>query len=689
MLAEQVQLANAQAPPEERIALRGILVGNPSGLESADWSVGVVAYSHNHGLLSDEQTAAVAAACNASRLAGTILAEYEEENCTQAMAQLYGPGSNLGRIDPYNVLMPCEGEGPQVDNRCATSRAVAVAALPAPASDTGNGAWRAAQSAAASHVRSAQSYIPCGNMSALDAYLNKPEVWRALHVSPHAASVWRPCADNLAWTHDGIGLSTLYSKLVAAQPSLRVLVYSGDVDSCVPFTTTHKGINELGLPPHSSYQPWFASGEENINVGGYTQSYDGGRLTFVTVRGAGHMVPTDRPRQAAAFFERFLAGEPIATSSKPGSGRTNGRAATARRALTVAGPSSGVRVDVTHGLVKLRPGELVPPLPSSLYAAQNEAESFQVVVTADAAAVVSGLTVTHESLQSLKVAVYREALINVTQVSNCEGGYGLWPDALVPDVDVYAKEKRNAFPVHLRPGERTVLWVDLFIPPGSAAGTHPLTVSVASSAAGATGPAESAVVSSAALSLEVAPFSLPSTATLATAFGSLSSAGEGHGLSRSRGAPEWKGETSKLIARYVDSMLMHRLSGDFLQADEQRLESNFSDWAEEWGSFFSGRTLPFGPDGARVTTQSLPAPYCVETAPIKIKYETKVAGFNCTSTPKRTQLQKKYWKTVYENLHRRGWEKPLFDCERLAFGLSSSSLRRLCLTVSLVPDRHG
>eukprot|EP01047_Picozoa_sp_COSAG01_P034423 COSAG01_NODE_2584_length_7418_cov_4.468643_3_plen_71_part_00 len=61
----------------------------------------------------------------------------------------------------------------------------------------------------------------------------------------------------------------------------------------------------------------YASGEESTNVGGYAQTYDGGRLTFVTVRGAGHMVPTDRPRQAAAFFERFLADEPIIAMMDP------------------------------------------------------------------------------------------------------------------------------------------------------------------------------------------------------------------------------------------------------------------------------------------------------------------------------------------------------------------------------------
>ena len=116
-----------------------------------------------------------------------------------------------------------------------------------------------------------------------------------------------------------------------------------------------------------------------------------------------------------------------------------------------------------------------------------------------------------------------------------------------------------------------------------------------------------------------------------------------------------------LVQRYAEAMLMHKLSGDVLQADQTRLESNFDDWAAEWGNFFSGRTLPFGLVGARLTTQSLPAPHCVETTPIKLPHETKVAGFNCTTTPARAARQRSYWRTVYANMKQRGWEGPLFD----------------------------
>ena len=103
-----------------------------------------------------------------------------------------------------------------------------------------------------------------------------------------------------------------------------------------------------------------------------------------------------------------------------------------------------------------------------MYSARNEYESFQAVVTAGSGpAVVTGMRVDHRSLPELGVAMYREATINITEVTNCEGAAGQWPDALVPDVDVYAGEKRAAFPVRLASRQSVVFWVDLFVPPNS------------------------------------------------------------------------------------------------------------------------------------------------------------------------------------------------------------------------------
>lgn len=43
------------------------------------------------------------------------------------------------------------------------------------------------------------------------------------------------------------------------------------------------------------------------SVGGFAKTYDKG-LVFTTVRGAGHMVPTDKPEAALKIFNQFLLG---------------------------------------------------------------------------------------------------------------------------------------------------------------------------------------------------------------------------------------------------------------------------------------------------------------------------------------------------------------------------------------------
>ena len=76
-----------------------------------------------------------------------------------------------------------------------------------------------------------------------------------------------------------------------------------------------------------------ADSQNRMQIGGYTQSFvrhekildgDGGvmstpaamaeptiALTFATVKGAGHMVASDKPTAALALFTRFLQGNPL------------------------------------------------------------------------------------------------------------------------------------------------------------------------------------------------------------------------------------------------------------------------------------------------------------------------------------------------------------------------------------------
>lgn len=44
-----------------------------------------------------------------------------------------------------------------------------------------------------------------------------------------------------------------------------------------------------------------------VKVGGYAVGYE--NITFVTVRGAGHFVPSYQPERALSLFSSFIAGE--------------------------------------------------------------------------------------------------------------------------------------------------------------------------------------------------------------------------------------------------------------------------------------------------------------------------------------------------------------------------------------------
>lgn len=93
----------------------------------------------------------------------------------------------------------------------------------------------------------------------------------------------------------------MYPYLISS--GLRILIYSGDVDGAVPFIGTREWIRTLDLQRTQEYAEWFVGDQ----VAGFYEEYRG--LTFVTVKGAGHMVPQYKPAQAWRMFTRFLVGE--------------------------------------------------------------------------------------------------------------------------------------------------------------------------------------------------------------------------------------------------------------------------------------------------------------------------------------------------------------------------------------------
>jgi hypothetical protein len=211
------------------------------------------------------------------------------------------------------------------------------------------------------------------------------------------------------------------------------------------------------------------------------------------------------------------------------------------------------------------------------------------------------------------VRLYREDLIDVKQLSALDGQTGLWPDALVPDVDDVVGEKRNAFPFDVKAGESRAIWVEVHVPADARPGVYRGTVTIESGE----GEAEIPVA------LTVWDFDLPSTSSLRTAF-SLS-----YGGTRSAHGKDGDQE-SALRARYGQLGLDHRISITTLADDGRHMD--LDNVANHYGPLLEG-TAPTTLEGAQLTA-------------------FKYVG-DKTSVPEHAR-----WATYFRE---RGWFDQLFD----------------------------
>ncbi|KAL2896452.1 Serine carboxypeptidase-like 40 [Bienertia sinuspersici] len=145
----------------------------------------------------------------------------------------------------------------------------------------------------------------------VEAYMNNPEVQKALHANVTKLSYpWQPCSSVIStWADSPTTIIPLLRELMAK--GLRVWIFSGDTDGRIPVTSTRESLNIMKLPIKTKWHPWFIKGE----VGGYTQVHEG-NLTFATVRGAGHQVPSFQPVRALALISHFINGTPLPNTSR-------------------------------------------------------------------------------------------------------------------------------------------------------------------------------------------------------------------------------------------------------------------------------------------------------------------------------------------------------------------------------------
>jgi len=152
-------------------------------------------------------------------------------------------------------------------------------------------------------------------------YLNRADVKAALHASEDVA--WEDCSFLVLANFRRSDWSTLleptFKSLVGGEKGegertgLRVLLYSGDDDTVCSSRGTELWLESLAWGAERAWAPWFVrgaaaggreGGREALPAGMMTKYKNG--LVFATLEGAGHAVPSFKPREAFFLFSEYL-----------------------------------------------------------------------------------------------------------------------------------------------------------------------------------------------------------------------------------------------------------------------------------------------------------------------------------------------------------------------------------------------
>jgi len=154
---------------------------------------------------------------------------------------------------------------------------------------------------------------PCPG-PAMHIWLNHTSVKKALNVPANARFNNGDNGVGFNYTLTETNVLPFYAHVIQ-NTSLRVLVYNGDTDPGInSMVTQDKYFNyfsSIGLEPKREWRPWTLDGKQRM--GGYVVEYPtnplGGDFNYLTIRGAGHMVPEYKPQAALSFLTHFLKGE--------------------------------------------------------------------------------------------------------------------------------------------------------------------------------------------------------------------------------------------------------------------------------------------------------------------------------------------------------------------------------------------
>ncbi|KAM7463174.1 hypothetical protein LguiA_031295 [Lonicera macranthoides] len=283
-LAELVYDRNRGGTKYPHINLKGFIVGNPETDDSYDYR-GILEYAWSHSVIPDGEYERAKKVCDFK------LTNWSKE-CNEAMGMVF---EKYGEIDIYNIYAPACPLNTSTSSSTFTTSSIYGDSLTKEVNSYG--LMRRMR-------RVPGGYDPCYD-SYTKQYFSRLDVQKALHANPGVK--YKVCSDDVinGYSFTVSSVLPIYNKLIKA--GLRIWIYSGDCDGRVPVIGSRYCVEALGLPLKSPWRSWFHLGQ----VGGRMVEYEG--LTMVTIRGAGHLVPLNKPDEAFSMLHSFLSGNHLPT----------------------------------------------------------------------------------------------------------------------------------------------------------------------------------------------------------------------------------------------------------------------------------------------------------------------------------------------------------------------------------------
>lgn len=156
---------------------------------------------------------------------------------------------------------------------------------------------------------------PCYDDTKDEKYLRLPQVRQALNIHSQAMN-WSLCRTFVQRTYR-IQTFSSYKLLPALLEKYRILIFFGDSDGVCNYLGGQWTMKALGLKPLTPFVPWHVTNQNGRQIAGYKITYP--NLHFVTIKGAGHLVPEDKPQEAFVMIQTWLNDKPTTSTLTPSS----------------------------------------------------------------------------------------------------------------------------------------------------------------------------------------------------------------------------------------------------------------------------------------------------------------------------------------------------------------------------------